>query len=209
MVKLSSWMAPNGSFKCQRTSCAIFCVSQEQQWEGLCPFPVSGCACGRGCVCSELEGLQCSQAFTRRGNSRSDLKWKGAGNTMSFEKRSIIPAGLVHRDGNLTENSAFSVPCSRDVCRAARAAASLSLWAHSAFSWGSRALVPINVIGKHFVQILAVAAEPLWGTRQGKQCLHSQHSDLGAVARPVRCWTWSRNTVQLRGCLSCSNLSHY
>lgn len=101
------------------------------------------------------------------------------------------------------------MPCSRNGCRAARAAASLMLWARSAFSWGSRALVPIKVIGKHIVQILAVAAELLSGTRQGKQCLHSQHSELGTAARPVRCWMWSRNAVQLRGCLSCSNLSHY
>lgn len=106
---------------------------------------------------------------------------------MSFEKRSIIPAGFVHRDEDLTEKSALSMPCSSNVCRAAGAAASLLLWAHSAFSWGSRGLVPINVIGKHIVQILAVAAKALCGTSQGKQCLHSQHSDLGTAARPVRC----------------------
>lgn len=51
-VRLSSWMAPNASFECHETSCAVFCVAQEQQWEGLCQFPVSGCVWGRGCVCS-------------------------------------------------------------------------------------------------------------------------------------------------------------
>lgn len=55
--------------------------------------------------------LLCSQAlpsFPERENPRSDLKRKGAANTMSFEKRSIIPAGHVHRDGDLRESSAFS-----------------------------------------------------------------------------------------------------
>lgn len=73
------------------------------------------------------------------------------------------------------------LPCSTSPCRAARLPVSLSLWVCTAFALGSRGLVCINVIGKHIVQILAVAAKPFCGASQGKRSLHLQQ------LKPGRC----------------------
>ena len=77
--------------------------------------------------------------------------------------------------------SCLCLPCSTSLCGVARPPVSLSLWVCTAFSLGSKGLTCINVIGKHIVQILAVAAKPLCGTRWGKWFLHSQQ------LKPGRC----------------------
>lgn len=105
--------------------------------------------------------------------------------------------------------SCLCLPCSTNPCRAARPPGSLSLWICTAFSLGFRGLVCINVIGKHIVQILAVAAKVLCRTSQGKRSLHMQQLNLDTAARSVSCWMWSRKAFQLWNRLSCSSLSHY
>lgn len=89
------------------------------------------------------------------------------------------------------------LPPSTNICRAARPPASLSFCICTAFSLESRGLVCINVIGKHVVQILAVAAKPLCGSSRGKAV-----PSLTTVKTGCCCQArWALNVVQ-ESCLA-------
>lgn len=83
--------------------CGVFCFTRTTVARSVPIFNVRMCMWASTCARKNWKGgsvLKPSLLSQATFDFRSGLRRKEAGNTTSFEKRSITPAGLVHRDGD-------------------------------------------------------------------------------------------------------------